>query len=128
VLLAWCVPVAVLLASLVWLVPLAGRSAASRTLVDEAIGNWVVLAIWLTLSCSLAIVSTMLRRTGRTLGGAWAVLQVVLLAAGVVWSLPPIVVGAAGLEAIVAGAVHLVLPVVVLVLSAAQGVVLFVRA
>ncbi|MFD1722527.1 hypothetical protein [Amnibacterium endophyticum] len=127
-LLAWSVPAAILLAAALWLLPLADASAAARALVDDEIGNWVVLAIWLPLAVALAVVSQAVRRSGRPLGPVWPVLQGILLVAGLLWSLPPLLVDAGPVEAVASAAVHFVLPVVVLPLSAVTGLVVFLRA
>lgn len=126
---SWLLPLGVLAVALLWLLPLASRSGAARALTDDAIGNWVLLGIWLIWSASLAVVASSLQRAGRPLGRAWAVVQAALLVLVVVWALPPVLLGApVPLEATASFAAHFVLPVVALALSALQGLLLFLRA
>jgi hypothetical protein len=129
VVLSWLLPAGVLAVGLLWLLPLAVRGAAARVLVDDAIGNWVVLGIWLVWATSLAAVASTLERGGRSVGTPWAVVQVALLIAVAVWALPPVLLAAPGsAEQVTTALVHLLLPVLVLALSAAQGLLLFLRA
>lgn len=125
----WALPLGVLAVALLWFVPFAGRSSADRALTDDALGNWVILAIWLVWSASLAMVASSLERAGRSLGRGWVVVQAALLLLVAVWALPPLLLAApASLEASASSAAHLVLPVVALALSALQAVLLFFRA
>ena len=127
--LAWLLPLTVLGVALLWFLPFASRSAAARALTDDALGNWVVLLIWLIWTVSLAMVASSLQRAGRPLGRPWAAVQSVLLLLVLVEALPPLLLRApAPLEAGSSYAVHFVLPVVALALSALQGLLLFLRA
>lgn len=122
-------PVGVVLVALLWLLPFAARSRDATQLVDYSIGNWVVLGILLIWTTSLAVVVTTLERGGRAAGPPWVAAQGFLLAAVVLWSLPPLLLdGPAALEAAATWDAHFVLPVVALVLSALQGLFLFLRA
>ena len=128
--LPWALPLGVLGVALLWSVPFASRSGAARALVDEAIGNWVLLVIWLVWSTSLAMVASSLERADRSLGRGWTVVQAGLLLLVVVWALPPVLLAApTPLEASASFAAHFVLlPVLALALSALQALVLFFRA
>jgi len=127
--LPWALPLGVLGVALLWFVPFASRSAAARALTDDAIGNWAVLTIWLVWSTSLAMVASSLQRAGRPLGRGWAVVQSALLLLVVVWALPPVLLTApATLEASASFTAHFLLPVVALLLSSLQALVLFFRA
>ena len=89
----------------------------------------LVLAIVLVWSTSLTFVVSSLERAGREVGGAWLAVQIVLLATVFAWALPPLLlVGPGRLERGTSWAAHFVLPVVAIVLSAAQGLLLLLRA
>lgn len=127
--LTWAVPVGVLGVALLWSVPFASGTGAARALTDVAPGNWLLLLLWLVWSGSLAMVATSLERAGRALGQAWGVVQAALLLLVLVWALPPVLLAApAPLQVAAFVAAHSVLPVLVLLLSVLQALLLFLRA
>jgi len=123
--LAWSLPPGVLVVALLWLLPLAVGGASARRLAHDAVGNRVVLGIWLTWSVTLAIAATAVTRGGRHVVAAWTVVQVALLLVVAAWALAPLLLGAPALERPAEAAAHLLLPVIALVLSAVQGLLLF---
>ena len=122
-------PVGVLGVALLWAVPFASAGAAAQALTDVALGNWVLLLIWLVWSTSLAMAATWVQRAGRPLGRGWTVVQTALLLVVLVWALPPVLLAApAPLQLAASVAAHVVLPVAALLLSMLQALLLFLHA
>jgi hypothetical protein len=123
------VPVGVLGVALLWSVPFASGGAAARAVTDVALGNWVLLLIWMVWSTSLAMAATWVQRAGRPLGRGWTVVQTALLLVVLVWALPPVLLAApAPLQLAASVAAHVVLPVAALLLSMLQALLLFLHA
>lgn len=123
--LAWSVPVAVAVSALL---PLAGGRAGA--MFGSVGGTLVFQLIWFVWSLPLAASVGWLRSEGRAPGPVWAVLQAALLGLVVVADLPSAlqVLAPGPVERFVAGTAFLAVPLAVVALSAAEGLVLFLRA
>lgn len=124
-LLAWSVPVCLVASALL---PIIGGPAG--TLFGSESGTLVFQVIWLVWSIPLAAAVGWLARAGRTPGPVWAVLQTAILLLLLAGDLPPVLQAVAPqpVERFAADATFLVLPFAVLLLSAVEGAVLFLRA
>ena len=123
------VPVGVALGALAWLIPVAVGGPAYRDLAYEAAGVLITQLIWFVWSMPLAVFSTSVARTRGALGPMWTVLQAVLVLDVAARAAPPLLVALPPVVGVLTSSpALLIIPVLALLVSALQGIVLFLRA